>query len=173
MKSTYSDSESAEVEAAIAILEELRSYLQRQSNDVDSLDTKTIGALGAGSLAISVLTTVLVQVGLPSAWPSLLLYGSVGLVYGLGVVFTVVAIRVRKWDWPIKVEREHIEANYLTLNRGDLLLQLLSQYTETIRENEPRIRSKAKWTSAAIVSFSLSLLILLLAVAGSVVSGGG
>jgi len=173
MKSTQGESGSAEVEAATAILEELRSHFQRQSNDVDSLDTKAIGAVGAGSLAISVLTTVLVQVGLPSAWPSILLFGSVGLLYGLGVVFTVVAIRVRVWDWPIKVEREHIEANYLTLNKGDLLLQFLSQYTEAIGKNEPRVKSKAKWTSAAIVSSSLSLLILLLAVAGSIASGGG
>ncbi len=173
MSSVYGENASEEVGAAIVMLEELRSHLQAEWNNIDSLDTKAIAALGAGSLSISVLTTVLVQVGLPPAWPSRLLYGCVGFLYGLGVVFTVVAIQVRKWDFPMQVEREHIQADYLSLNRGDLLLQLLSQYSEAIEKNEPRIEAKAKWASAAIVSFSLSLLILLLAVAGSTVSGGG
>jgi hypothetical protein len=173
MSSAYSENESGEVGAAIAMLEELRSHLQRQWNGIDSLDTKAIAALGAGSLSISVLTTVLVQVGLPSALAPVLFYGCVGLLYGLGVVSTVVAIWVRKWDFPIQVERDHIKADYLSLNRADLLWQLLLQYTEAIGKNEPRIEAKAKWASAAIVLFSLSLLILLLAVAGSVVSGGG
>lgn len=140
------------------LLEEMRRRYDLQQSEIDTTNTKS-------GLVLAYLGTVIViliasapdifeKIVQAQKISALIVVASIALFfYIVGVFCCVIAIAPTKYLFPMGAEEQEIEF-YLSENRNDTVLQLLSQYSEYIQKNLPRVKSKNRWFICSLI-FSL------------------
>lgn len=146
------------------LLEELRRRydLQIRENEVCSTKSSVVLAYLA---AVGVVALGFTE-GFATGWANrdyavICLWLASSVSYLVAVVACVVTFRSRTLFAPLAVEQEEVEF-YLSQERTDLVLQILSQYSHVVLRNARELKRKRTWfsvTVAATVVFTLLLLV--------------
>lgn len=150
-KSTAGSSLGVSVEATAKdelLLEEVRRRYDLQQTEIDTINTKAGLVLAYfGTILVIIVTSLYGEsdLAMQALGGPVVVAASVSLVsYLCGVGCCIVAIAPWTVFFPVGIEREEI-GYYLSKDRDDTVLQLLTQYSKYTQENSSRIKTKNQW----------------------------
>jgi len=156
---------------------ELKDGLDKQFQTIDALDRKAGVVLGSASLVVALMTfasgAVFQKALEPSCASNLLRLGFVvaGLIYALIICCVVLALKVRTYYLPTKLDRDEIEG-YLDLDRAGVRRQLLANYIQRFGTNLTAIAGKARWVQISLVLLAADgILLTILVIVGTSIAG--
>lgn len=150
-KSTASSSLGVSVEATAKdelLLEEVRRRYDLQQTEIDTINTKAGLVLAYFGTILVIIVTSLYgesELSMQALGGPVVVAAFVSLVsYLFGVGCCIVAIAPWTVFFPVGIQREEIGC-YLSKDRDDTVLQLLTQYSKCTQENSSRIKTKNQW----------------------------
>lgn len=163
---------------------EARREIETQLQSADSIDSKAIALLGAGSLVSALIGAMQLSMFEPARLPglcfSIRLAASVLtiILFIAWFVPTLLTILTYAFKTTLQIDEEHIVENYLSLTPELLDRQLFYNYVQAIRSNDQILRRKgwlsnlATYLLAANVFYLLVVSVLLLLGRQNVMAGG-
>lgn len=154
------------------LLSEAENSLDRQLATIDGLDLK----VGQLFQVVTVATTLLTfAMGLflrnenhaysPPCWLVLGAFAIALLPYAATWVCVIRAFQLRVYYLPLRMDREHIRTDYLSLTDSQAKDQLLANYIESSQPNWAIVAGKARWVQRALYLAGIDIILLIGAVA--------
>ena len=150
------------------LLAEAEKSLDRQLATIDGLDSK----VGQLFQVVTVATTLLTfAIGLflrsehaatsPPWWLVLGAFGVALVPYAATWICVIRAFQLRVYYLPLKMDREHIRTEYLSLTKPQAQDQLLANYIESSRLNWDTVAGKARWVQRALYLAGIDIILLI------------
>ena len=162
----------AREETIQVLLAEAEKSLDRQLATVDGLDSKVGQLFQVATVATTLLTFAM---GLflqsqdaatsPPFWLVLGAFGVALVPYAATWICVIRASQLRVYYLPLKMDREHIRTDYLSLTKPQTQDQLLANYVESSRRNWEIVDGKARWVQCALYLAGIDIILLIIAVA--------
>lgn len=154
------------------LLAEAEKSLDRQLATIDGLDSK----VGQLFQVVTVATTLLtIAIGLllgtehaatsPPCWLVVGAFGATLVPYTATWICVIRAYQLRVYYLPLKMDREHIHTDYLSLTKPQAQDQLLANYIESSRLNWDLVAGKARWVQRALRLAGIDIILLVTLVA--------
>jgi hypothetical protein len=153
------------LDGKLETLVELRQRYDGQRSTWDDLDNKIGTLFGAGSLLLSIVSALELGKLQPSplSWA---VWGPVavaGMLYGLMVFVLLRAYFPANYRYPIKSDWNWLGPEIYQRQDEKLLLRLISQYLEAIKDNDRQIKGKGTAVKQATILLGTQVGLLLLA----------
>lgn len=138
------------------VLDEGRRKIDFQFEQIDGLDMKSGIVLGISGVVLTLLVTNLFNQFNSIINTTLAEIALIPIL--LSLILSLIAIFIRKWDTPPKLEG--LESHYLTEPANKTKLELIKVYLEATQNNSKKINVKVYllYSSYAVLAIGLGLL---------------